>query len=277
MIKKILVAQDGSAFGRAALEYGIWLASKFGASLCGIHVVDIVSLEGPFLHDLSASIGFEPGLNFSAKMREILDAKSSDILDFFKEECKKAGVECETAASTGIIAREISDHAKLADLVVIGARGINEEFERGMLGSVTEGVIRGSSKPVLVVPKEFKAPEKLLLAYDSTPHASKAMHSAAEWATALALPLTVVSVSVEEGGDEFLNEAKDYLKPYKLEAKFVQLIGDPPALIEELYRKSAFDLLFMGITSHSRIVEMIFGSTTEHVMRALPGPFFLER
>jgi nucleotide-binding universal stress UspA family protein len=128
-----------------------------------------------------------------------------------------------------------------------------------------------------VVPREFKEPEKLMLAYDSTPHASKAMHSAAEWASALALPLTVVAVSVEEGSDEYLNEAKDYLKPYKLETEFVQLTGDPPALIEELYRKNAFDLLFMGVTSHSRIVEMIFGSTTEHVMRALKGPFFLER
>ncbi len=277
MIKKILVAQDGSAFGGAALEYGIWCARKFGASLCGIHVIDIVSLEGPFLHDLSASIGFEPNLNFAAKMREILDAKSADILDFFEEECEKGGVECETVATVGLIAKEISAHAKTADLVVMGTRGVNEEFERGLVGSVTEGVLRGSSKPVLVVPRKFKAPEKMMLAYDSTPHASKAMNSAAEWATALGLPLTVVSVSVEEGSDEFLNEAKDYLKSYKLGTEFVQLIGDPPALIEEYYRENAFDLLFMGVTSHSRVVEMIFGSTTGEVMRGIDGPCFIER
>ena len=277
MIKKILVAQDGSAFGSSALEYAIWCARKFGASLSGIHVVDIVMLEGPFLHDLSASIGFEPNLNFSAKMKEMLQAKSADILDSFESECAKAGVECETAVTTGLVAREISAHAKTADLVVMGTRGVNEEFERGLVGSVTEGVIRGSSKPVLVVPKKFKAPERLMLAYDSTPHASKAMNSAAEWAMALGLPLTVVSVSVEQGSDEYLNEAKDYLKGYKLATEFVQLIGDPPALIEQYYREKAFDLLFMGVTSHSRIVEMIFGSTTDEVMSSIEGPCFLER
>ncbi len=116
-----------------------------------------------------------------------------------------------------------------------------------------------------------------MLAYDSTPHASKAMHSAAEWALALGLPLTVVSVSVEEGSDEYLNEAKDYLKSYELATEFVQLFGDPPALIEEYYRKNAFDLLFMGVTSHSRIIEMVFGSTTEDLVSSIQGPCFIER
>jgi nucleotide-binding universal stress UspA family protein len=33
----------------------------------------------------------------------------------------------------------------------------------------------------------------------------------------------------------------------------------------------------MGVTSHSRIVEMVVGSTTEYVMRNVNGPVFLER
>lgn len=277
MIKKILVTQDGSAFGKAVLDYGIWLADRFGASLAGAYVVDIVSLEGPFLHDMSASIGFEPGLNFSAKMREILEARGADILGSFEEACKESKVESETIVSMGIVASEICAHAKLSDLVVVGRRGVNEKFEYGMLGSVTEGVIRKSPKPVLIVPRDFSVPKNPLLVYDGSPNASKAMHSAAEWAKALSLPLTVVAVSVEEGGDENLNDAKDYLKPYGIDSKFVQLIGDPLELIEKFYKEKGHDLLFMGVTSHSRIIEMVLGSTTEHVMRAVEGPFFLER
>jgi nucleotide-binding universal stress UspA family protein len=277
MIKKILVTQDGSAFGKAALDYGIWLAGKFGAGLVGAHVVDIVSLEGPFLHDMSASIGFEPNLNFASKMREILEARGADILGSFDEACKESKVASETVVSTGMVTSEICSHARLSDLVVVGRRGVNEQFEHGMLGHVTEGVIRKSAKPVLIVPRSFEAPKKPLLAYDGSTSASKAMHSAAEWAKALALPLTVVVVSVEEGSDENLNDAKDYLKPYAIDSTFVQLIGDPPELIEEFYKENGHDLLFMGVTSHSRIIEMVLGSTTEHVMRAVDGPFFLER
>jgi nucleotide-binding universal stress UspA family protein len=277
MIKKILVTQDGSAFGKAALDYGIWLAGKFGAGLVGVYVVDIVSLEGPFLHDMSASIGFEPNLNFSAKMREILEARGEDILGSFGEACKKAKVASETAVSMGIVANEICGHARLSDLVVVGRHGVNEKFKHGMLGHVTEGVIRKSPKPVLIVPRNFSEPKNPLLAYDGSPNASKAMHSAAEWAKALSLPLTVVAVSVEEGSDENLNDAKEYLKPYGIDSKFAQLIGDPPGLIENFYKENGHDLLFMGVTSHSRIIEMVLGSTTEHVMRAVKGPFFLER
>ena len=69
MIKNILVALDGSDYSNIAVKYGIWLAKNFGAKLSGLHAVDIVLLEGPFLHDLSGSVGFEPFLNFSSRMR----------------------------------------------------------------------------------------------------------------------------------------------------------------------------------------------------------------
>jgi nucleotide-binding universal stress UspA family protein len=278
MIKNILVTQDGSAYGSSALEYSIWLARKFEASLIGHYVVDVVSLEGPFLHDLSASIGFEPFLNFSAKMREIMEAKGKEILTSFDEACSSAEVSAETVVSFGIVSNEICTQAKLADLVVVGRRGLNEKFEHGMLGSVTEGVIRKSSKPVLITPKVFKAPEKLILAYDGGPSASKAMHSAAEWAKALGLPLTVVTASLDESGDTMLKDAEDYLKPYGLETRFVKLPGEyPPDEIVKFYKDNNHDLLFMGATRHSRIMEMVLGSTTEHVMRSVEGPFFLER
>ena len=64
MFKNILIPQDGSNHSRTALAYGIWLARKFDAKVIGLYVVDVVVMEGPFLHDLSGSLGFEPFLNF---------------------------------------------------------------------------------------------------------------------------------------------------------------------------------------------------------------------
>ena len=72
MIKSILVALDGSEHADAAAEYALWLGQRLRATLIGLHVVDIVSIEGSFLHDISGSLGFEPYLDFSAKMREAL-------------------------------------------------------------------------------------------------------------------------------------------------------------------------------------------------------------
>lgn len=277
MIKNILVAQDGSVNGKAALDYSMWLSKKFGAGLIGLHVVDVVSLEGPFLHDLSGSLGFEPFLNFSTRMREALESRGKTILSAFEEACAENKAECESQIAFGIVANEICDKAKVADLVVVGRRGVNAQFEYGLLGSTTESVLRRSPKPVLVVPEKFTEPKKPLLAYDGSPNASKAMGSAAEWAKTLGLALTVLTASATGEEEALLNEARQYLKPYGIETKFVSLKGDAPIVIESYYKDNGHDLLFMGTSHHSRLVEMVLGSTTEHVMRTVAGPFFLER
>ncbi len=276
MIKTILVPQDGSAFGRSALDYSMWLSKRFGAVLAGVHVVDVVSLEGPFLHDISGSLGFEPFLNFSTRMREAMEARGKTILSVFEEACKENNAECESQITFGIVANEIIEKARVADLVVIGRRGVNAQFEYGLLGSTTESVLRRSPKPVLIVPDQFTEPRNPLLAYDGSQSASRAMHSAAEWAKTLDLQLTVLTVSPTED-DPVLSEAAAYLKPYDIKASFVHRKGDAPIVIENYYKENGHDLLFMGSSHHSRLVEMVLGSTTEHVMRTVKGPFFLER
>lgn len=278
MIKKILVAEDGSDFGKSALDYGAWLSGKFGAGLIGFHVVDIVALEGPFLHDISGSLGFEPFLNFSSKMREVLESRGKTILSSFEDVCSTKNLQCETDIVVGVVASEICEKAKMADLVIMGRRGLNAKFEYGMQGSTTEAVLRRSPKPVLVVPDTFSEPKKPLLAYDGSPMASRAMHSAAEWVKTLGLPLSVITVTPEEEEDFLLKDVEGYLKPYALDAKLVHLKGEDPAVaIEKYYKENGHDLLFMGTSHLSKLVEKVLGSTTEHVMRKIDGPFFLER
>ena len=277
MIKKILVPLDGSENSKGALDYAVWLAGKFEASIIGLNVIDIVALEGPFLHDISGSLGFEPFMNFSTKMREVLEARGEEVLGDFTAACEAASVACESSVAFGIVPNEICDKAKVADLVVIGRRGVNVKLEHGLLGSTTENVLRKSPKPVLIAPRKFSQPKKPLLAYDGSTNAGKAMHSAAEWAKTLGLPLTVVTVASPGEEDHLLKEVEDYLKPYAIKSSFVRLEGDPAAAIEVFYEDKGHDLVFIGTSHHSRLVAMVLGSTTEHLIRMLPGPFFIER
>ncbi len=83
MIKKILVGIDTSDHSKNAQQYGFYFARIFNASLIGLHVVDIVSIEGSFFHDISGSLGLEPYLDFSSKMREVLTARGRGVLDEF--------------------------------------------------------------------------------------------------------------------------------------------------------------------------------------------------
>lgn len=280
MIKNILIPQDGSDYSSAALLYGLWLAKRFQAGLKGLYVVDIVALEGPFLHDISGSMGAEPFLNFSAKMREVLEAKGAEILASFKESCGREGVDCAAETGFGIIANEICEKARTADLIIMGRHGVNVLYEHGLLGSITEAVVRKSQRPVLVTPKAFTEPKKPLLAYDGSPSAAKAMHSAAELTKKLGLPLTVISVSTPGSGADSIHDAKNYLKPYALNVRYEQIpvpLDEAPAVIDKYYKDNGHDLLFMGATHHSRLMALVLGRTAEHLMRAANGPLFIER
>lgn len=278
MIKNILIALDGSEHARAALRYALWLAERFHARLYGLHVIDIVSVEGPFFQDISGALGFEPYFDVAGKVRAALHERGHMLLDEFTTTCRERGVAGETGLYTGVVANEICERSRIADLVVIGHRGINERFSTGLLGGTAESVARKSPRPVFVSPMQFHTVSHPLLAYDGSQRASAAMHSAAEFCATLDLPLTVLSVRARDGSEEkVLDEARRYLGSYGVQPTFLSLSGHPYQRIVDCIKERAHDLLFIGAYGHSRIIEMVLGSTTEYVLRNAPCPVFLSR
>ena len=77
MIKNILVALDGSEHARAALQYALWVAERFRAALWGLHIIDIIAIEGPFFQDISGALGFEPYFDMSGKVRDLSSRASN--------------------------------------------------------------------------------------------------------------------------------------------------------------------------------------------------------
>jgi len=279
VIKTILVGIDGSEHAHTAAQYALWLAERLKGCAIGLHVVDIVSIEGSFFHDISGSLGFEPYLDFSSKMRGVLEERGSAILEAFTKEAAQRGVRADTTLAMGIVANEITERARTADLVVIGHRGVNERFSTGLLGSTSESVARKCPKPVFIAPITFSACNKPLLAYDGSTRASAVMQQAAEFCATLQLPLTVLTVNRdEEPGRRTLAEAESYLQPYGLTLTYeLQQTGNAPERIANYIRERGHDLLFIGAYGHSRIIEMVLGSTTEYVLRNADCPVFLHR
>lgn len=278
MIKTILIGIDGSQHSQSAERYAGWLATRLQARLVGLHVVDIVSIEGSFFHDISGSLGFEPFYDLSSKMREALTDRGKTLLDAFTQRCHAEGLPHDSVLTVGVVANEIAERARTVDLVVIGHRGANDKYSTGLLGSTAESIARKSPKPALVVPATFRTPTKALLAYDGSTRAAAAMQAAAETCTSLGLPLTIVSVGRDaENNTRVLNEARDYLTPYNLTTEFIAESGHAPEQIVAVATRDNFDLLFIGAYGHSRIIEMVLGSTTEYVLRNAPCPVFLNR
>jgi nucleotide-binding universal stress UspA family protein len=256
----------------------MWMTEKFDGRLTGQHIIDTIAIEGTVFHDVSGSLGFEPYMDFSSKMREILEERGKLILEDFSQKCQQRRIKCQSFLDTGLIANEICERAKVADVVVIGHRGVNEELSTGLLGTTAETITRKSPRPVLVSTKKFKTITRPLLAYDGSQRASSAMESAAEFCSVLHLPLTILTVAkADKSPDAVTQQAKSYLSSYGIETRFEVDHGYPEQKIIEHLTKHDYDLLFIGAYGHRRIIEMVLGSATEYVLRNSPCPVFLNR
>ena len=135
----ILLATDGSEPAVAATQYAVCLAKQFGAKLAAIYVDD--GMEKLQLPEETAGDDVWDGSNPSVKG-----------LGIAKVLAERSGVEVDVAVIRGGIAKRIIKTADElnADLVVLGETGRTGLKRLGM-GSIAETVIRGASKPVLVI------------------------------------------------------------------------------------------------------------------------------
>lgn len=274
MIKHIAVGLDGSANAAAAQELGIALAGAHQAVLHGVHVIDATFLEGAFVTDISGAMGFEPFLNLQSQVRATLEELGRAIGACFTERCTAVGVPHEFRLERAGVAAGLAAVARLADLIVVGQRGVNARFHADALGPTAAALLRRSKTPVVVVPEGAGRPRRILAAFDGSAKAVRALHVAAELAKACAAPLVVVTVTnQEERGRARLDEARRYVGPFGLETEFLLRSGDA---VEEVLlgvvREGGFDLIAVGAHGHGRIVELVLGSTSEALARLSPVP-----
>jgi nucleotide-binding universal stress UspA family protein len=137
MFRKILVAFDGSPQARKAFDVGLEIARRFGAEL---EAMAVIRLPEPAVRvELDAAL--EEGRRvFAERFGELAAAAAA------------AGVTLQSRLEVGHPAEQIVHAAErdAADLIVMGRRGVSR-FERWMLGSISERVLRYAHCPVLVV------------------------------------------------------------------------------------------------------------------------------
>jgi nucleotide-binding universal stress UspA family protein len=144
MLKRILVAIDGSQPSLKAMAVAVGLAKRFGAKL---HAVTVAHLPDYYL---AHHAGAAPGVY--ASLREAAEEFAVRALEAAKDEARKEGMSVETYMEFGPVKDTLLDYvSKLKpDLLVVGNRGLSG-LKRVWLGSVSESMVRHAECPVLVV------------------------------------------------------------------------------------------------------------------------------
>lgn len=279
MIKSILLATDGSDHAWTAWKCALEIARAYAAQVRIVSVVDARVLQD----QMSVPIGgFDP-LNletaYTMQLEVKMEGEQGRLLEEVGRVTEAAGVKVQTTLARGIPAEQITMYDSVVDLIALGHRGNRSPWDRLMIGSVAEGVLRKSAKPVLVAPERHAQIEKILAAYDGSELAKRALHWAADLAMTMRLPVDVVYVSHnQDQAQRILGEAREYLRPYEL-ANVHTIIreGKAPTQILETAQEYGAGLIVMGAHGHGRLREALLGSVAEAVMQKMNKPLLLTR
>ncbi|MDF3843601.1 universal stress protein [Pseudomonas citronellolis] len=146
MYERILVAVDGSPVSDRALGEAVKLAQLTGGELRVITIVD-----SPLRHLPDYAVYYNP-----EPLREAALKAADDVLAKAREQIgdkvkAKFDRVCQERASEEVAERiELEAEDAKADVIVMGTHG-RRGVRRLMLGSVAEGLLRVSNRPVLLV------------------------------------------------------------------------------------------------------------------------------
>ena len=286
-IKRILCPVDSSDFSSRALRYSARLASWYKAELVAL------SVRPSFTP--SASIDMWPLSDEGTIQRH-----DESLRVFVSDAVGRSTTRIVTAE--GAVADQIVSLAgKLpADLIVMGTHG-HSGFERLLLGSVTERVLRKAPCPVLTVPRHTTwaaahtvAFTTIVCAVDFSDASRSAVHYALSLAQESGGRLLLVH-ALEEFADatSMLTTHYDYSEARRTLARDARaelealvpdsarmwcdpevVVGHGKAYVEVLRIASErhADLIVLGVGGRGAIDLTLFGSTAQHVTRSARCP-----
>jgi nucleotide-binding universal stress UspA family protein len=285
MMANLMALIDGSGYSKSVCEHAAWYANRTDGVVEIIHVLGRREMSSQ-PDNLSGNIGLGARTALLEELAEV-DAQKARlsqecgraILDDAKDIVTASGVNnVTTKLRHGEIVEIVEDLEADADMIVIGKRGRDADINRLHLGSNLERVVRSSHRPVLVASREFKPIQRFLVAFDGGPSVIKAIEEIARNKVFADLECELLSVGTETSESTAQMEASARLlreTGYKVQTKFES--GQPETVIAHEVETDAYDLMVMGAFGHSRIRNLIIGSTTTEMIRSCKIPVLLFR
>ncbi|MGE0432730.1 MAG: universal stress protein [Planctomycetota bacterium] len=287
MFASILVLLDTSAAAASALQLGVAIATKANATLRGLHVEDERRfLYFPPINAMSAALGAAPTIPVPlpaaelARIEEAVGAETDHLrASFGPATAALPAVRASFSAVRGDIVEEMIDASHRHDLVLLGCRRASGGGDGTDPGNRIESLLRESNRPVILVPAGASPDlSHIVMAYDASDTARRALRECASLARTLGASLDVITVArSDDEAAPAMDEARDYLAPWGLTSNIHRLAGKAREQIVAHAASTKAGLLAMGAFGHNRVSEFLFGSATRHVLEHLPCAVLLAR
>ncbi|MBB6097053.1 nucleotide-binding universal stress UspA family protein [Deinobacterium chartae] len=215
MYKTILLPVDSSPFSQSAAQYALEFSRRLGAGVRLLAVKDSRVINAGYWQDFGALT--LPTLRMDGELDRFFEQRARDLITHYGSVIP--GAEGEVA--DGLPERVILDHARRADLVILGAAGEAAEDDnpgRLHLGRTVERVLRRAERPVLLAPREVVPLDRITVIYAAAPGDARALSVAADLARLLEIDIDMVATGNDV--EAAANEGHGYLTAQGLMADF---------------------------------------------------------
>ena len=291
-IKLILCPVDFSEFSVSAYRYAQSLAGHYRSKVVVQHIVELWRYP---------SLGFAASASLYDQFCQAVAESGRERLQEFVQNYTHDGLQPELVVHQGMAPDSILSCAQeqKADGIVMGTHG-QRGYDRLMLGSVTDRVMRRASCPVLAVrnpPRELAADKdgrqvhrlrQILFCTDFSGNSEAALTYAISATEEYNAELTLLHVLEEvpspaktEKAIAAATERLDSLIPPEarktLKIKMAVRIGKPYRQIIQFAEEEQIDTVAMGVRGRGALDLAVFGSTTYRVMQLGPCPVLAVR
>ena len=269
----VIACIDGTSISTSVNDYAAWASLRLDAPLVLLHVLD--KTEYPARTDLSGNIGLGARETLLTELAELDEKRGRVALEqgrLMLDEAKQRAID--DGVTNPIVHQR---HGGLLDSLIaieedtrLLVLGKHDENLGEHVGSRLETLARSLHRPMLIANTEFKAPERIMIAYDGSNTAHKILDMVAGSPLFAGLPCHVIMI----GSDNKANRGQLEWARHTLEASDFEVTT---ALEEGEVERVLCDLLVMGAYGHSVIRRFLVGSTTTSVIRNASVPVLLLR
>ncbi|MCD4688016.1 MAG: universal stress protein [Desulfuromonadaceae bacterium] len=284
MKTRVLACIDGSSYTPAVCDAAVWASQRLDAPLKFLHALQ--RKQEVTSTDLSGSIGLdaresllEELVSLDEKRNKLAMERGRQILSIAKDRARTAGNDTADGCQRhGGLVETLTELQEGIRLLVLGQRGEAASVASEHLGSHLERVVRTMKRPILVTPAEFRAPKKVMLAFDGSATTRKGVDMVAASPLLRGLPCHLVMAGSDTAEKRAkLEEARKTLEAAGIEAPTAIVPGDSEIVLRQYQQDNGIDLIIMGAYGHSRIRRLLIGSTTTSVLRQSVVPVLLLR
>jgi len=284
-MNKVIACVDGAAYTLSVCDYASWASRRLSVPLEFLHVLDRHP-ERSTVTDFSGSIGLGAQ---DALLQELgaLDEKRSvlaqrhgrELLEGVVRRAKDTGmVQVGSRQRHGSLTEALLDLEPEARLFVLGQHHHTEHIRKLHLDHNVERSIRTVQRPVLVASGDYREPQQFAIAFDGSPTGLKMVDTLSRSPMLKGLPCHAVMVGEQtQHTREQLDSVHNTLAAAGFDVQVSAVTGEPETALPVYLKSRGVDLLVMGAYGHSRIRQLIVGSTTTTLLRTSPVPVLVLR